>query len=62
MVSRDLLRKLGRSGVNVYRDQILAMCRAGKVEECDGFYILKDETAYSMKCGLSTEIDMGGDS
>jgi len=59
VLSKGLLRKLGRSGVNVYAKQLYDLLGAGKVEECNGFYVLTDMSAYSNECGLSAETDAG---
>lgn len=58
-ISRNLLRKLGRSTVNVYRDYLQKMCDTGKIENHNGFWILADRSAYDKDCGLSLDADIG---
>jgi len=59
IVSRGLLRKLGRSAINVYRNHLDELRNAGKVEDCGGFYILVEQSMYGEACGLSMEADVG---
>lgn len=58
-ISRGLLRRLGRCAVNVYRNHLKNLRDAGKIEECNGFYILTDLSAYDRECGLTLEMDAG---
>jgi len=58
-ISRGLMRKLGRSSVNIYRNHFGKLREAGKLEECNGFYILADQSAYDSECGLSLDMDVG---
>ena len=57
--SRALIRRLGRSGVNVYRHEYEKLVSAGVVEDHkeDGFGILIQADQYAPKCGLSTEAE-----
>ena len=59
LYSRALIRRLGRSGVNVYRHEYERLVSAAVVEDYgqDGFGILIQPDAYNSKCGLSTEAD-----
>jgi len=59
IVSRWLLRKLGRYAINVYRDHLKQLEIFGKIEDCGGFYILADQSMYGEQCGLSVEMDAG---
>lgn len=58
-ISRGLLRRLGRSAVNVYRNQLRDLQEAGKIENCDGFYILADTAAYDPDSGLILGMEAG---
>ena len=58
-ISRALLRRLGRSAVNVYRNQLRDLQEAGKLENCDGFYILTDPSAYDADSGLILGMEAG---
>lgn len=57
--SRALIRRLGRSGVNVYRHEYERLVSAGVVEDHgqDGFGILIQADQYNPERGLSTEAD-----
>ena len=59
MYSKALIRRLGRSGVNVYRHEYEKLVSAAVVEDYgqDGFGILIQPDAYDPKCGLSTEAE-----
>lgn len=59
LYSRALVRRLGRSGVNVYRHEYEKLVSAAVVEDYgqDGFGILIQPDAYNSKCGLSTEAE-----
>ena len=59
LYSRALIRRLGRSGVNVYRHEYEKLVSAAVVEDYgqDGFGILIQPDAYNSRCGLSTEAD-----
>jgi len=59
LYSRALIRRLGRSGVNVYRHEYEKLVSAAVVEDYgqDGFGILIQPDAYNPKCGLLTEAD-----
>ena len=61
LYSRALIRRLGRSGVNVYRHEYEKLVSAAVVEDYgqDGFGILIQPDAYNSKCGLSTEVGDG---
>ena len=56
--NRSLIRRLGRSSVNVYQDEYKNLVFAGVVEDHkeDGFGILIQADQYKPKCGLSTEV------
>ena len=56
--NRSLIRRLGRSSVNVYQDEYKNLVFAGIVEDHkeDGFGILIQADQYKPKCGLSTEV------
>lgn len=58
-LSRGLLRRLGRSSVNVYKEHLQNLYEAGVVENCNGIWILSDITAYDKECGLSLNKDAG---
>jgi len=51
--NRSLVRKLGRSAVNIYRQHFDELVKTGKIEEASGFYILADTALYDEACGLS---------
>ena len=57
--SKALIRRLGRSSVNVYRHEYEKLVSAAVVEDYgqDGFGILIQPDAYDPKCGLSTEAE-----
>ena len=57
--SRALIRRLGRSSVNVYRHEYEKLVSAAVVEDHgeDGFGILIQADQYDPKCGLSTEAE-----
>lgn len=59
MYSKALIRRLGRSSVNVYRHEYEKLVSAAVVEdyEQDGFGILIQPDTYDPKCGLSTEAE-----
>lgn len=59
MYSKALIRRLGRSSVNVYRHEYEKLVSAAVVEDYgqDGFGILIQPDAYDPKCGLSTEAE-----
>lgn len=59
LYSKALIRRLGRSGVNVYRHEYEKLVSAAVVEDYgqDGFGILIQPDAYDPKCGLSTEAE-----
>ena len=59
MYSKALIRRLGRSSVNVYRHEYEKLVSAAVVEDYgqDGFGILIQPDAYDLKCGLSTEAE-----
>ena len=59
MYSKALIRRLGRSGVNVYRHEYEKLVSAAVVEDYgqDGFGILIQPDTYDPKCGLSTEAE-----
>ena len=61
LYSRALIRRLGRSSVNVYQNEYKNLVFAGIVEDHqeDGFGILIQPDAYKPKCGLSTEAGDG---
>ena len=61
LYSRALIRRLGRSSVNVYQNEYKNLVFAGIVEDHqeDGFGILIQPDAYKPKCGLSTEVGDG---
>ncbi len=57
--SRALIRRLGRSSVNVHQHEYENLVFAGVVEDHkeDGFGILIQANQYDPKCGLSTEAE-----
>ena len=59
LYSKAMLRRLGRSGVNVYRHEYKKLVSAAVVEDYgqDSFGILIQPDAYDPKCGLSTEAE-----
>lgn len=59
LYSKALIRRLGRSGVNVYRHEYEKLVSAAVVEDYgqDGFGILIQPDTYDPKCGLSTEAE-----
>ena len=59
--SRNLLRRLGRSAVNVYRYEYEKLVSAGAVEDHgqDGFGILLRPEQYTPQCGLDTQAEDG---
>lgn len=59
MYSKALIRRLGRSSVNVYRHEYEKLVSAAVVEDYgqDGFGILIQPDTYDPKCGLSTEAE-----
>lgn len=59
LYSKALIRRLGRSGVNVYRHEYEKLVSAAVVEDYgqDGFGILIQLDTYDPKCGLSTEAE-----
>lgn len=59
LYSKALIRRLGRSGVNVCRHEYEKLVSAAVVEDYgqDGFGILIQPDAYDPKCGLSTEAE-----
>ena len=59
MYSKALIRRLGRSGVSVYRHEYEKLVSAAVVEDHgqDGFGILIQTDAYDPQCGLSTEAE-----
>ena len=59
LYSKALIRRLGRSSVNVYRHEYEKLVSAAVVEDYgqDGFGILIQPDAYVPKCGLSTEAE-----
>ena len=59
MYSKALIRRLGRSGVSVYRHEYEKLVSAAVVEDHgqDGFGILIQTDAYDPKCGLATEAE-----
>ena len=59
LYSKALIRRLGRSGVSVYRHEYEKLVSAAVVEDHgqDGFGILIQTDAYDPKCGLSTEAE-----
>lgn len=59
LYSKALIRRLGRSSVNVYRHEYEKLVSAAVVEDYgqDGFGILIQPDAYDPKCGLSTEAE-----
>ena len=61
LYSRALIRRLGRSSVNVHQNEYKNLVFAGIVEDHqeDGFGILIQPDAYKPKCGLSTEAGDG---
>ena len=61
LYSRALIRRLGRSSVNVYQNEYKNLVFAGIVEDHqeDRFGILIQPDAYNSKCGLSTEVGDG---
>ena len=61
LYSRALIRRLGRSSVNVHQNEYKNLVYAGVVEDHqeDGFGILIQPDAYKPKCGLSTEAGDG---
>lgn len=61
LYSRALIRRLGRSSVNVHQNEYKNLVFAGIVEDHqeDGFGILIQLDAYKPKCGLSTEAGDG---
>lgn len=61
LYSKALIRRLGRSSVNVYQNEYKNLVFTGIVEDHqeDGFGILIQPDAYKPKCGLSTEAGDG---
>ena len=60
MVSRTLMRKLGRFGVTVYPYQLQALLDAGDVEALGGdVYVLLNEDMYNKQTGLSVDVELG---
>ena len=59
LYSKALIRRLGRSGVSVYRHEYEKLVSAAVVEDHgqDGFGILIQTDAYDPKCGLATEAE-----
>ncbi len=59
LYSKALIRRLGRSSVNVYRHEYEKLVSAAVVEDYgqDGFGILIQPDTYDPKCGLSTEAE-----
>ena len=59
LYSKALIRRLGRSSVNVYRHEYEKLVSAAVVEDHgqDGFGILIQEDQYDPQCGLATEAD-----
>lgn len=57
------MRKAGQYCVNVYRCDFDKIYGAGMLrpiaEDIKDFYVLEDQDAYSMECGLDLRIDMG---
>lgn len=59
-VNRSLLRKLGRSAVNVYRRDLQALYESGKLERTPGgAFILADPTLYDRERGLTLKYETG---
>ena len=60
MVSRTLMRKLGRFGVTVYPNHLQKLLDAGDVEALGGdVYVLLNEEMYDQQTGLSVQVDQG---
>ena len=60
MVSRTLMRKLGRFGVTVYPNHLQRLLDAGDVEALGGdVYVLLNEEMYDQQTGLSVQVDQG---
>ncbi|MDO4548279.1 MAG: CRISPR-associated helicase Cas3' [Clostridia bacterium] len=58
--TRETLRRLATSAVNVYESHLIALLSAGKLEcTADGFYILSDMESYNYETGLSLQSDPG---
>ena len=57
--NRSLLRRLGKSCVNVYPYQHHQLLSSGKLSEYDGFYVLTDLVAYSDEYGLDVNCECG---
>lgn len=60
-VSRTLLRRLGRTAVNIQRNEYEQLINAGAVEphDEDSFGILLNPDAYSTECGLNVQCNGG---
>ena len=60
VITRTLMRKLGRFGVTVYPNHLKALLDAGDVENLGGeVYVLLNEEMYNEKTGLSVEAERG---
>ena len=59
-MSRSLMRKLGRSAVNVYRNDLRALYESGKLERTPGdAFILADTSLYDEERGLTLKYETG---